>query len=243
MEHALNKKPVIACSHCNLAKECLPGSVGFMHIPLLESTIRTLGPLQRGEHLYRAGDPTTALYIVQSGCFKLYGVDTAGREYILGFRLPGAMLGQHSFVTGTHQFNALALAPSTVCRLNAMQLNEMVRQVPKMLTTLLHMVGQKLASDMFLSGNFSAEERITAFLAHFQEIVHGTNGSGELNLPMSRGDIAVYLHLALATVSRTITRLQQERIIEADYHHIRILDPKRLVSLCKNVPFANMRLK
>ncbi len=243
MEPALHKKTAVACSNCNLAKECLPGSVGFTHIPLLESSIRSLGPLHRGEHLYRAGDPITGLYIVQSGCFKLYGVDPAGREFILGFRLPGAVLGQHSFVTGKHQFNALALAPSMVCRLNATQLNDMIGQVPKLLTSLLHMVGQKLASDMFLSGNFSAEERITAFLAHFQEIVHGTDVSTELNLPMSRGDIAVYLHLALATVSRTITRLQQERIIEADYHHIRILDLKRLVSLCKNVPFANMRLK
>ncbi|MDE2236050.1 MAG: cyclic nucleotide-binding domain-containing protein [Gammaproteobacteria bacterium] len=242
MGHALNKKPAFACSHCRLSKECLPGSVGIAQIPELERYIRPLGPLHRGDHLYRAGDPNTSLYIVQSGCFKLYGVDPVGREYILGFRLPGAVLGQHSFVTGTHQFNALALSPSMVCRLNAVQLNELVERVPRLLSTLLHMVGQKLASDMFLSGNFSAEERIAAFLAHFQEMISTGDDLSELNLPMSRGDIAVYLHLASATVSRTISRLQQESIIESDYHHIRILDMKRLASLCSNVPFARMRL-
>jgi len=243
MDHALNKKPAIACSHCRLSNECLPGSVGFTHVPELERYIRSIGPLHRGDHLYRAGDPNTNLYIVQSGCFKLYGVDPVGREYILGFRLPGAMLGQHSFVTGTHQFNALALAPSMVCRLNASQLNELIGRVPRLLTTLLHMVGQKLASDMFLSGNFSAEERIAAFLAHFQDMASAGDELSELNLPMSRGDIAVYLHLASATVSRTISRLQQEQIIDADYHHIRILDMERLTSMCSNVPFARMRLK
>lgn len=243
MEYAFNKKPSIACSQCNLSKECLPGSVGFSHIPELERYIHPVGPLHRGEHLYRAGDPITGLYIVQSGCFKLYGVDPAGREYILGFRLPGAVLGQHSFITGAHQFNALALANSMICRINATQLNELVARIPNLLSTLLHMVGQKLASDMFLSGNFSAEERITAFLAHFHDMLEAGDKKGEVNLPMSRGDIAIYLHLALATVSRTISRLQQDGIIEADYHHIRILDIKRLTALCENVPFAHMQLK
>jgi CRP/FNR family transcriptional regulator, anaerobic regulatory protein len=243
MEHALNKKPSIACSHCGLSKECLPGSVGFPHISVLERYIRTVGPLNRGEYLYRAGDPINSLYIVQSGCFKLYGIDPAGREFILGFRLPGAVIGQHSYVTGTYQFNALALSSSVLCRINSTQLNELVGLVPELLPTLLHMVGQKLASDMFLSGNFSAEERITAFLSHFQELLQRADRTGVVNLPMSRGDIAIYLHLALATVSRTISRLQQEGIIESDYHHIRILDIKRLATLCENVPFAHMQLK
>jgi len=243
MEYALNKKSYIACSQCHLSKECLPGSVGFTHIPELEKYIHPIGPVHRGEHLFRAGDPITGLHIVQSGCFKLYGVDPAGREYILGFRLPGAVLGQHSFCTGTHQFNALALATSMICRINAAQLNEVVGRIPNLLTTLLHMVGQKLASDMFLSGNFSAEERITAFLAHFQDMLQNSGNSGEINLPMSRGDIAIYLHLALATVSRTISRLQHAGIIAADYHQIRILDKDRLAQLCENVPFAHMRLQ
>lgn len=243
MEYALNRKPSIVCSQCHLSRECLPGSVGFPHIPELEKYIHPTGPVHRGEHLYRTGDTITGLYIVQSGCFKLYGVDPAGREYILGFRMPGAVIGQHSFVTGTYQFNALALATSMVCRINPTQLNEVVGRFPSLLHTLLHMVGQKLASDMFLSGNFSAEERITAFLAHFQDMLQGADKTGEINLPMSRGDIAVYLHLALATVSRTISRLQYEGIIEADYHHIRILDQDRLHQLCGNVPFAHMRLK
>jgi len=239
MEYAANKKLSMTCSLCGLSNGCLPGRFGFSHIPDIEKYIRPIGPLHRGEHLFHAGDAISGLFIVQSGCFKLYGVDPAGREYIPGFHLPGDCVGLHGFYTGIHQFDAIALATSITCRVNIAQLIEAIGRVPNLLTRILHMVAQELVNNIFLSGNFSAEERVTAFLANFQEKLQDSEHSGEIYLPMSRGDIAVYLHLALATVSRVLSRLQRDGIIESDYHHIRILDQARLDMLCKNVPFAD----
>ena len=66
--------------------------------------------------------------------------------------------------------------------------------------------------------------------------------SGEINLPMTRGDIAVFLHLASATVSRILSRLERNSVITTDLHHIQLLDLPRLQSLCMNVPFAIQRV-
>jgi CRP-like cAMP-binding protein len=53
----------------------------------------------------------------------------------------------------------------------------------------------------------------------------------QLVLPMSREDIASRLHLATETVSRAITRLQSEGVIEARRKSIRLLNTERLTEI------------
>jgi CRP/FNR family transcriptional regulator, anaerobic regulatory protein len=238
VELAFNKERSTPCSLCGLSKSCLPGHMGFNQFPELERYIRHIGPLQRGDHLFRVEDPIAGLLIVQSGCLKLYGVDPAGREYIPGFRISGDAIGLHGFCSGRHEFNAVALSTSLVCEINHTQLYEIVGKIPTLLPSLLRKVGQLFVENIFLSGSFSAEERVSAFLIHIQNKLCITEHAEQIFLPMSRGDIAIYLHLALATVSRILSRLERQAVIETDYHHIHILDWDRLAQLCKNVPYA-----
>lgn len=101
------------------------------------------------------------------------------------------------------------------------------------------MIGDVLISNLFLSGNFTADERVASFLLVHADRLKSPLVDSDLYLPMTRGDIATYLRLALATVSRIISRLKQDGIIDANYHHIRVLDRVRLADLCKDVPFIN----
>jgi len=50
-------------------------------------------------------------------------------------------------------------------------------------------------------------------------------------LPMNREDIGNYLGLVIETVSRSITRLQVEGVIEVQGRHVRVLDPPRFETL------------
>lgn len=238
-ELAFNKERSTPCSLCGLYRACLPVDIGTIHIPELERYIHHLGPLRHGDYLFRAGDPMGGLLIVQSGCFKLYGVDSAGREYIPGFRVSGDAIGLHGFFSGVHEFNAVALSTSTVCQINQAQLNEVVGKLPALLPAILRKVGQILVNNIFLSGSLSAEERVTAFLFHFQDKLRDSEQAKQIYLPMSRSDISVYLRLALATVSRTLSRLERQGIIESDHHHIQILDQVRLARMCEDVPFMD----
>jgi CRP/FNR family transcriptional regulator len=196
----------------------------------------TVGPLSRGAHLFRAAEPAEELFIVESGCFKLYAYDKAGREYIHGFRLRGSILGLHGLYGHNHQFNALALAPSTVFRLPLAEIAELGARVPAFTHSLLRLIGREITDNVFLSGNFTAEERLAAFLVSFSRKLDRYAPRVQVTLPMSRGDIAVYLRLTLPTVSRILSRFRREGIIRSDYHHIEILDPVHLAKLCSNVP-------
>jgi CRP/FNR family transcriptional regulator len=48
--------------------------------------------------------------------------------------------------------------------------------------------------------------------------------ANEFHLRMSRAEIGSYLGMKLETVSRTFSAFQQQRLLEVDKKHIRILD-------------------
>jgi CRP/FNR family transcriptional regulator, anaerobic regulatory protein len=168
----------------------------------------------------------------------MYGVDPVGREDIPGFRLPGEVIGAHGFYSGFHRYNAIALSTSVVCLISARRLTEIAVVTPELLPTILRILGGEVFSHAFLTGSFSAEERVAAFLSDFAYRWQDAVQTNDLQLPMSRSEIAIYLRLAMATVSRILSRMGREKIIEVDHHHIHILDQDHLRLLCRNVPFA-----
>jgi len=232
------KRLQVECGECgSLSPACFPGAAAQAGADAQNLCTQMIGPLHKGAHLFRAGAVSDDIYIVQSGCFKIYAIDPAGRESINGFRFPGAILGLHGLARGTHRFNAIALMTSSVCKINIHRFTASVTQMPELYTELLRIIGQELISNLYLSGNLTAEERVACFLLTHADKLQITDDRAELNLPMSRSDIATYLRLTLPTVSRVVSRFKAKGLLEADYHHIHILDYDSLKQLCKDVVF------
>lgn len=77
-----------------------------------------------------------------------------------------------------------------------------------------------------------ANERIALFLHGLSERYKGIGRDAiRLQLPMSRIDIANYLGLALETVSRGFTRLQDDGLIEVHGRRVELIDPATLARL------------
>ena len=78
----------------------------------------------------------------------------------------------------------------------------------------------------------SAQERLAVFLHQLSERYRALGRSGEsFLLPMSREDIGSYLGLVIETVSRTLTRMQEDGLIAVRAREVRVLDPGRLDKL------------
>ena len=78
---------------------------------------------------------------------------------------------------------------------------------------------------MMLLGSMNAEERLAAFLLNLSQRLKARGYSAsEFHLRMTRAEIGSYLGMTLETVSRTFSAFQQQRLLEVDKRHIRILD-------------------
>src|SRR5690606_6570980 len=102
-----------------------------------------------------------------------------------------------------------------------------------MMLAFVKLMSRTIAADrrmFFTLGKMSARRRIGVFLKELSERMAQSGYSPtEFTLCMSRTDIANYLCLALETVSRLITQLNDEGVIAIERRKIRILDREALV--------------
>lgn len=210
-----------ACRTCTLMELCLPMGLTSDDIMALERIVHIKGPMDRGAHLYREGDTFQAIYAVRDGALKTYSIDADGREHVLGFHLPGELLGLDAIYPRYNRCSAMTLAASSVCVLPFAQLAELAQQVSGLQATILQLMSKDLSVTANLATDHTAEERLAGFLL---SLAQRTGGGAKLRLVMPRRDIASYLRLATETVSRLLARFQQEGLLEVHRKKVRLLD-------------------
>lgn len=222
-----------ACASCSLKELCLPRGLDGQDLTRLDSLVERRGPFHEAEHLFRVGDRFQTLYAVRAGSYKTYTVDSEGREHVLGFHLPGELLGLDAIYPGRHLCNAQALDTATVCVLPYEQLSDLAGQINGLRSQIMRLMSKDIADTATLAGDFTAEERLAAFLSGLSERFRQRGYSPiEFHLAMSRRDIANYLRLATETVSRVFARFEKDGLIAVDRRAVRLLDLPRLRTLC-----------
>jgi CRP/FNR family transcriptional regulator len=225
----------VACRQCSLQQLCLPQGLDAADIERLDGLVQRLSPLQRGEYLFRQGDRFRSLYAIRSGSFKTHHLSEDGSERVLGFHLPGELLGLAGLGSGRYRASASALDTAAVCALPFDRLQALAEDLPSLNRQLYRILSRRISGDqeaLLLLGDKSAQERLATFLLNLSQRFEQRGFSArEFNLSMSRQDIANYLGLTLETISRTFTRLQDDGLLSVQRKHIRIHDTDRLRSL------------
>ncbi|UHQ20059.1 fumarate/nitrate reduction transcriptional regulator Fnr [Lysobacter sp. KIS68-7] len=216
------------CAHCSLQQLCLPAGIGPDALKQLDSIVRRRRPVARGESLFRTGDALESVYVARDGAFKTIAISEDGEERVVGFHLPGELIGLDALGADRHRCDAIALTTANVCEVPFDQLADIASQVPGLQQQLLRVIGRSVGRDqdhLDMLVRRQASERIALFLHGLSERFRHIGQSGtQFRLPMSREDIAHFLGLALETVSRGFTRLQEDAVIAVDGRHVEILD-------------------
>ena len=223
------------CSHCSLQQLCLPAGIDPVELQRLDEIVRKRRPVERGERLFRQSDPLSAVYVARDGAFKTVSVNEEGVEQIIGFHLAGELIGLDALGDGEHRCEAVALTTANVCEVPFEQLAIVAAQLPSLQQQLLRVIGQSVGRDQDHVGMLvrrQANERIALFLHGLSERYrHIGQPQLTMKLPMSREDIAGFLGLALETVSRGFTRLQEDGVISVVGRRVEIVDMAELMRL------------
>ncbi len=221
-----------SCGQCSLHELCLPSTMSGADLARLDRLVQRRRPLPRGTALFRAGEPMSALYVARDGAFKTVALSEDGNVQVIGFHLPGEMIGLDALGSGQHRCDAEALGPATVCEIPFVELSRIAGELPSLQRQLLRIIGRGVARDqdhLEMMGRRHANERLALFLHSLSER-YRTLGrpDDDFTLPMSREDIASYLGMVIETVSRTFSKLQDDGVITVRGRQLRILDPERL---------------
>ena len=224
-----------SCARCSLQVLCLPATIQGSDLERLDRIVLNRRPLKRDEALYRTGQPLGSLYVAREGAFKTVAIDAEGNQQVLGFHLPGELLGLDALGSGHHAAEARALTQAHVCEVPLSQLEQVASEVPGLQRQLLRIIGQGMnrhQAHVEMLNKRSAQARMAVFLHQLSGRYRALGRSGDtFLLPMSREDIGSYLHLVIETVSRTLTKMQDEGLIAVRAREVRVLDPARLDKL------------
>jgi CRP/FNR family transcriptional regulator len=201
----------------------------------LDAIVKRNRPLHRGDHLFRQDDSFHNLFVVKTGSVKTYAPSEDGGEQVLGFHLPGEIIGLDAILNNRHGCSAKVLETSAVCELPFDRLEDLAANVPSLQHQLYRLMSKEISEEthmLMLLGKKNAEERLAAFLLSLSNRFKRRGfSSTDFYLSMSRHEIGSYLGLAVETVSRLFTRFQDESLVRVERKHIQIINREGLESL------------
>lgn len=184
----------------------------------------------RNAEVFGEGEPATCIYRVVSGAVRAMRFSSDGRRQILAFYLPGDVFGVET--SDKHTTTVEAIGETELVMVRRSLLEKAATEDSRAARCWLDFTAEHLrrAQDhALILGRKGAGERVAAFLLRFAErCVPGS----ELDLPMSRSDIADYLGLTIETVSRSFTDMERRHAIELpSSRHVVVCNRSTLLQL------------
>lgn len=221
----------LSCGECPSRQACIAAEFGD-HDPTRSDRIVRRRLRRKGETLYHAGESLQALYTVRSGCVRTSMSTCDGEVQVLGFHVPGDLLGIDAIGEGRHPSEAAAIEESLVCEFSYAALEKLMREVPALQRRLLRLMSLEITREeelMCVLGQMDAESRLAGCLLDLSERYRKADRRGDwFTLSMTREDLGNHLGLAMETVSRLFTRFQDEGLLSVTGRHVQLLDFPRL---------------
>jgi CRP/FNR family transcriptional regulator len=224
------------CSTCAFSSACIDQGFDKNRLAELHVLVEHVGPFAEGEHIFREGDRFEAIAAVRAGTVNSYVNDSEGREQVQGFFLPGEVIGLNAISSERYPCNAVALDPVMLCKFSFPGIAALASRVPGLQQQLFKLLSQDIGKAALLAGNYTADERMAAFLVSMSRRYQARGFSARrFRLTMTRTDIANYLRLASESVSRGFRRLQDEGMVKVDRREIELADLPRLEALASSI--------
>ncbi|MCU7845569.1 MAG: helix-turn-helix domain-containing protein [Candidatus Thiodiazotropha sp. (ex Monitilora ramsayi)] len=218
----------VECCDCGLDPMCQVLDYAQVGSGLPEGLLLRRQPVASGERLFEAGQTCDHIYAVKSGSFKSVIEEPDGRERVVGFYFAGELIGADGMAEQQYSSSVRALELSQVCQLELGRLSESGRSEERIQRALIEMLGSEVALNHLVTSSLvrqSAEQRLAAFLLSLSERLNKRGFSpATIRLRMSRSDIGSYLGVARETVSRILTKFQNEGLIRIRKNQIYLVN-------------------
>ena len=206
---------------------------------LSEQEFAFLGPrlVQRkfttGEIIFGEGDPCAGLYVVQAGHVRIFKSSAGGREQVLTIDGPGSSIAELPvFDGGSYPASAQAVTDCTLVFVSKQDFQALCLQHPQVALKVLRVVGGRLRRLVGIIEELSfttVRHRLIALLVRLANNSNTSEGKPiTLTLPANNSELAAQIGTVRELVSRNLSRLQAEGLIQMDNREIVIPSLNRL---------------
>ncbi len=187
--------------------------------------------LDKGDVVFRQGEPANAFYFVISGAVKIYRLTPDGQEKV--FEVIG---NRHTFAeammlmdTPNYVASAQTIGPTQVYRFSSSVYMHLLQNNNRLAFALLGKLSVRLhqrINEIETLSLKNATHRVVRYL--LTQLARVKDGGSTFELPMAKQLVAGHLSIQPETFSRIIRRMIDEEVINQDGRQITIRNPQHL---------------
>ena len=185
-----------------------------------------------GETLFNEGDACHGFYIIADGRTRIFKTAPSGREQVLAIDGPGSSLAEVPvFDGGKYPASCAALADSVLLFISKQDFQSLCLKHPEVALKVLRVVGRRLRGLVGIIEELSfatVRSRLVALLARYAKSGEKTGRGAKFTLDMNNQELAAHIGTVRELVSRNLSRLQSEGLIEMDGRDFLVPDLKAL---------------
>ncbi len=190
---------------------------------------------KKNQDIIFEGSEVFGVFFIQQGKVKVFTKGLKGREQIVRFATDGHILGHRGIGSDIYPISAAAMEDSKICFIENDTLNEMFSANPKFSVELMMYYSRELRKlenrVKYIAQMNIREKTAEALLLLFE--IFGINKLNELNISISRDDIASTAGSTRQQVTSQLSEFEKDGLIEKHGKRIalsKIEELKKLVS-------------
>lgn len=207
----------------------------FKHLTEQEKQLlndeKTCNTYKKGSEIYHEGSRTNGLYCINQGIVKIYKTGIDGREQIIYFAKRGDIIGYRSILSGDLACSsAKTIQESQLCFIPGDLLVTLIKQNGDFAMDVLQQSCKELGeANSFITdiAQKTVRERLAEVLIKLK-LNFGLNEEGELQVSLTREELANIVGTATESVIRLLSEFKQDKLIDLKGRKIKLLDVKKL---------------
>src|SRR4051794_24905645 len=190
---------------------------------------------KKHSHVFLQGDPLENVYFIYDGKIKIYKSDINGKEQIVAIAKKGEMFPHVGFFRkGDYPAYAEVLEPSTLIAIPISKFETVLIENPELCIKVFKVLGEKIVDlqnrleEQILNNTY---EQIIKLLIRLAQ-KHGKkqeDGTILLKSEFTNKDLANMIGTTRETISRTLTKMKKDELIEVDDDGSMIVDVEILM--------------
>jgi len=217
---------------------CLRSSPLFLGLPVadIESISAMVVPkrLEKGDYLFRKGDPAEGFYIVQRGAINVHRVSPLGKEQVIHVFRPFESFAEAALAAPAgYPADARAITSSNILLVPKRDFVQFLRQRPEIAMRMLGSLSQHLRVLVGLVDDLTLKD-IETRLANWllKRCAQTTTDTPQMiELDGTKRVLASEMGTTSETLSRTLAKFREQRLVRVNGNVITVTRPRALQAL------------